>query len=443
MKQLLSIFSIAVAVLLATTSCEREKIGYEDDDENNIVNPQMVDLALRSLIQCEVVEETQETTQATTRSGAVSVENFIVQLYKEDNSLVNQWTYKDMPELVSVLQGNYYVKVMSHTEAAVDTKPYYEGESGIFEVKPSAVTEVEKIICIMKSIKLVLTFDTSLTGDENTPGYLGTDIKITLSLGEAKYQYTDLTDVDPIIYFAAPDEKNNVITVRFEGTVDGVKEDFTRTYTANEGEYLKIKFTLKNVGEGEIESAGTAGLTLKLDVKVTVIRQNTNISVEEEVIPEDTPDDGGDDVDETIPTIKGRGFDIKKAQNVDKNGKLENVEGGSCIVDITAPMRFAHLYVTIDSEKLTPDVLESVGLVDEFDLAYPGELASKLGKNADGTGLGFPISDQVIGQKTLVFDITGFTPLLNIYGAAEHKFIIKAVDQEGTEVEETLTLITK
>ena len=284
----------------------------------------------------------------------------------------------------------------------------------------------------------MITFDASLIP------YLGNDIRITISLGSASYVHTDLSAAAPVVYFAAPTASDNVITVRFEGTVDGVKEDFTRTYTANEGEYLKIQFTLKNVGEGEIVSSGNANLKLTLDLKVTVIRQNSNITTEEEVIPEDKPDDEeGGEVDETVPTIKGRGFDIKVAQNVNKEGQLENVSGGNCIVDITAPMRFAHLYVKISSEKLTPDVLESVGLVSEFDLAYPGDLATKLGKNEDGTGLGFPIGDQVIGQKTLVFDITGFTPLLNIYGAATHRFIITAVDQDGTEVSETLTLITK
>ena len=438
MKQLFYIFSMAVALLLGTASCEREHLNYDDPtgEQPTVDEPQTVDLRLRSLLQVEVLPES--TGEATTRSNAVDVNAFTVQLFKEDHTKVNQWVYGTMPELVSVLQGKYYVKVLSHIEAPVDTKPYYEGTSEVFTVKPSAITEVNKITCSMKSIKAVITFDASLIP------YLGNDIRITISLGSASYVHTDLSAAAPVVYFAAATASDNVITVRFEGTVDGVKEDFTRTYTANEGEYLKIQFTLKNVGEGEIVSSGNANLKLTLDLKVTVIRQNSNITTEEEVIPEDKPDDEeGGEVDETVPTIKGRGFDIKVAQNVNKEGQLENVSGGNCIVDITAPMRFAHLYVKISSEKLTPDVLESVGLVSEFDLAYPGDLATKLGKNEDGTGLGFPIGDQVIGQKTLVFDITGFTPLLNIYGAATHRFIITAVDQDGTEVSETLTLITK
>ena len=436
MKQLLYIFSMAVALLLGTASCEREHLIYEDPEEPTVDAPQTVDLRLRSLLQVDVIQDSKG--EATTRSNAVDVNAFIVQLFKEDHTKVNQWTYGTMPELVSVLQGKYYVKVLSHIEAPVDTKPYYEGTSEVFTVKPSAITEVSKITCSMKSIKAVITFDASLIP------YLGNDIRITISLGSASYVHTDLSAAAPVVYFAAATASDNVITVRFEGTVDGVKEDFTRTYTANEGEYLKIQFTLKNVGEGEIVSSGNANLKLTLDMKVTVIRQNTNITTEEEVIPEDKPDDEeGGEVDETIPTIKGRGFDIKVAQSVSREGQLENVAGGACIVDIAAPMRFAHLYVKIDSEKLTPEVLQSVGLIAEFDLAYPGDLAGKLGKDDAGNGLGFPIEDQVIGQKTLVFDITGFTPLLNIYGAATHKFIITAVDQEGTEVSETLTLITK
>lgn len=105
-------------------------------------------------------------------------------------------------------------------------------------------------------------------------------------------------------------------------------------------------------------------------------------------------------------------------------------------MDITASNRLTHLYVTIDSEVLTEDELAGVGLKKSFDLAYPEELQEGLGS------LGFPVADQVIGQKSLEFNITTFVPLLAGLGSGTHKFIIKAVDQNNVVTEETLTLIT-
>lgn len=422
MKRIFYITSLLALTGTLLFSCGRENINYQEDSNDN-ENLQMVNLNIGSILKLEL-----ETGSANTRTET-DFSEYTVTLYQEDNTLTEQWLYKDMPELVSVLQGNYYITVTSHEQQSVDTKPYYEGKSNVFSVQPGAITEVEPIVCKMRSIKIVLTFDSELSA------LLGTDIKITVATDKASYEYTDLQNITPM-YFAPSTEENNMINITFDGTVDGYKESYTRTETANAGDYLEVRFTLKNVSDENIEASGSAGLSLKLDLKVTNITQNTNITTGEEVIPEE-PEEGGDEEgDETLPTIKGRGFDIKTPQTVPADGM-------TCIVDITAAMRFAHLYVTIDSETLTSSVLEDVGLTNSFDLAYPGKLESALGKDENGNGLGFPVGNQVIGQKTLVFDITPFTQLLGIYGAATHKFIIKVVDQEGTEVEETLTLISE
>lgn len=423
MKRIFYITSLLALTGALLFSCGRENIDYQEDSNDN-ENLQMVELNIGSILKLEL-----ETGSANTRTET-DFSEYTITLYQEDNTLTEQWLYKDMPELVSVLQGNYYIMVTSHEQQPVDTKPYYEGKSNVFSVQPGAITEVETIVCKMRSIKVVLTFDPELSA------YLGTDTQITVATSNASYKFTDLQNIQPV-YFAPTTEENNMINITFDGTVDGYKENYTRTETANAGDYLEIRFTLKNVSDENIEASGSVGLSLKLDMKVTNITQNTNITTGEEVIPEEPEEGGeGEGSDETKPTIKGRGFDIKTPQTVPADGM-------TCIVDITAAMRFAHLYVTIDSETLTNDVLEDVGLTNSFDLAYPGELESALGKDENGNGLGFPVGNQVIGQKTLVFDITPFTQLLGIYGAATHKFIIKVVDQEGSEVEETLTLISE
>lgn len=103
-------------------------------------------------------------------------------------------------------------------------------------------------------------------------------------------------------------------------------------------------------------------------------------------------------------------------------------------VTLSAANGIAHVYVTIDSETLTEDILTGVNLAASFDLAEPGELEAGL------KGLGFPTGDAVVGQTTILFDVTGFTPLLGLYGAASHNFIIRLIDQQGLEVTQTLKI---
>ena len=67
-------------------------------------------------------------------------------------------------------------------------------------------------------------------------------------------------------------------------------------------------------------------------------------------------------------------------------------------------------------------------------MAEPGDLEAGL------KGLGFPTGTDVIGKEEIPFDITQFTSLLGIYGAANHNFIIRVVDQQGLEVTETLKI---
>ena len=59
-------------------------------------------------------------------------------------------------------------------------------------------------------------------------------------------------------------------------------------------------------------------------------------------------------------------------------------------------------------------------------MAEPGELEAGL------KGLGFPTGDAVVGQTTILFDVTGFTPLLGLYGAASHNFYYSINRSTGT-----------
>lgn len=154
---------------------------------------------------------------------------------------------------------------------------------------------------------------------------------------------------------------------------------------------------------------------------------------------DDFPEEGGEDPgdgdgDENAPTIVGANFN-GSAFDITKD-VLEVKKGASAQLQVTlsALNGIAHVYVTIDSETLTEDILTGVKLAKSFDLAEPGALEAGL------KGLGFPTGDAVVGQTDLLFDITDFTSLLGFKGAANHNFIIRLVDQNGLEVTETLKI---
>ena len=143
------------------------------------------------------------------------------------------------------------------------------------------------------------------------------------------------------------------------------------------------------------------------------------------------PGEGGE---QNAPTIVGSNFN-GNAFDIE-NDVLEVAKGASVKLQVTlyAPNGIANVYVEIDSETLTSDILGGVGLASSFDLAHPGDL--EVGLNS----LGFPTGDEVIGQTELLFDITQFTSLLGIYGVANHNFIIRLVDQNGLEITKTLKI---
>lgn len=158
---------------------------------------------------------------------------------------------------------------------------------------------------------------------------------------------------------------------------------------------------------------------------------------------DDFPEEGGEEPgdgseNENSPTIvgsnfNGNSFDISNdVLEVSVNTDAENPI--PLQVALSAPNGIAHVYVTIDSETLTENLLSGVGLATSFDLAEPGALEAGL------NGLGFPTSDAVVGKIEIPFDITNFTPLLGLYGAANHNFVIRLVDLKGLEITETLKI---
>ncbi|MGL5730494.1 MAG: DUF4493 domain-containing protein, partial [Bacteroidales bacterium] len=240
-------------------------------------------------------------------------------------------------------------------------------------------------------------------------------------------------------HFYALNDNQNLLQSTLVGTIDGEVINLSKVFPdVKAGEHRIIKYTIKNVGEEKPEE-GSGSISISIDMSCTVVDKDEVIKPGEDVIPDEKPDPDPDptpdpdpDPSEDMPTVTGQGFDISKPINIPESGQM------SVVVDIAAPKGIANLFVEIDSETLTEDILVGVGLTKTFDLAYPGALQEGL------AGLGFPTGDQVIGNTALVFDISQFIPLLGIYGAGTHNFKITVVDQAASPntKRQTLTLIS-
>lgn len=114
----------------------------------------------------------------------------------------------------------------------------------------------------------------------------------------------------------------------------------------------------------------------------------------------------------------------------------------NAVVNIHSDNGVAHLLVHIEST--SPEFIASAGdmVPFDFDLAYPTVDGTDWSDMLGALGLGFPVNDQVIGQKDIDFNITQFVPLLAGFPGT-HKFTITVTDVNNKQLAKTLTFIAK
>lgn len=417
------IFLICFALLLgvlAFTACHSETM------ENVSTSKGKLNLAS---MKAEVDTDIETVYVGSRAENTIDVSNFLVTIYDAQSQQVQQWKYSEMPEIVSLAVGTYSIEVIS-AEAPLNgfDTPFYKG-TATCEIKENEVVDVPAITCKLANMLFSVKYD------EEFLDKIEDDVVTTITVGENSL---DIPFAETRkAYLIAPETETTAMIVTLKGTIDGEKLEYSwRFEDVKVGVHNVIRYEFEAVSDG---SMGDGTLNVDIVVDSSMIESDevvgTNPGEEPEI--DDFPNEGGDEpgeVDPNTPSIvgtnfNGNAFDIK-------NDVLEVVKGASVELQVSlyAPNGIAHVYVTIDSETLTPGILGGVGLASSFDLAEPGELKEGL------EGLGFPTGDTVVGNTELLFDITQFTSLLGIYGAANHNFIIRLVDQEGLEITETLKI---
>lgn len=360
--------------------------------------------------------------------SGVDLSNYIVTIYDQYSQQAGQWTYSEMPEIVSLAVGTYTVEVKSAAEPTNGFDvPYYEGIATC-EIKENQVTDVPAISCKLANMLFTVEYD------ESFQDKISEDVVTTITIGENSLQIP--ASESRKAYLIAPDSETASMEVNLKGTIDGEVIDYSEHFdNVKSGVHNIIKYQFIPVSDGSV-AGGAFSVSIAIDSSLTGSDESVSVNPGPEPGIDDFPTGGGEGGD--APTIvgtkfNGNSFDISNdVLEVPVNMDMEHPL--LLQVTLSAANGIAHVYVTIDSETLTEDILTGVNLAASFDLAEPGELEAGL------KGLGFPTGDAVVGQTTILFDVTGFTPWLGIYGVASHNFIIRLVDQQGLEVTQILKI---
>lgn len=430
MKNIFLICFTLMVVLFTFSACHSEKMETGATD----VTGQLSLASMKMEVDLKV-----DTVYPQSRVG-VDVSNFLLTIKNSQGEQVEQYTYSEMPEIISLPVGTYTV-VASSAEAATNgfDVPFYTGSTEQFTIKENELTEVSALTCRLANVMISVEYD------EELRKLMGEDVVTTVKIGDNSLDIP--SSETRKAYLIAPASAGSM-DITLKGTIDGESvTEVKRVENVQAGQYNIIKYVLSPVDDGNNSVGGNLNIAINIDSSMTSSDETVGVNPGEEPGIDDFPTDGGEEPgdgdgdggdesgsDQNMPTIvgtdfNGNTFDISK-------DVLTVTKGQSVSLSVTllAPNKMAHVYVTIDSETLTEDVLVGVNLAKNFDLAEPGDLEAGL------KGLGFPTGTDVIGKEEIPFDITQFTSLLGIYGAANHNFIIRVVDQQGLEVTETLKI---
>lgn len=396
MKRLQLISLTVLSMLIALTACHSEKVSFQMDTFGQL-----------KLSSMQVTADTEPLVTASRVSA--DIKDYLITVYAADGGKLQEWKYAEMPEIFTLKTGTY--KLVAHapevTGAAFDT-PYCASAENSFEIRQDEITEIGEVKCTLHNVKVTVKYEDKLMA------LLGDDVKVTVKVGEEKLEYTK--DETKSGFFHGKAE-NNVVDVVFQGSVEGEPVSITKSYAeiALGTELIvtyKYKESVTGIDPGTGGSFHAPGISV--DEKLIAVNETGAVLPEEDEI-----------LDFGKPAIEGDGFDLSQPVT-NLNQKV--------VVNLMAPDGIAHVKVEIASENET-----FAGVIQEmfggpFDLAYPGTLEETL------KGLKLPVSEQVINQQLVKFDVTEFMPLLKGEFAGIHRFIIEVVDNNNSSVKATLTV---
>ena len=104
-------------------------------------------------------------------------------------------------------------------------------------------------------------------------------------------------------------------------------------------------------------------------------------------------------------------------------------EGMNVFINLASESGITGLTVDIISDALTAEVLESLGIGLEAHMDLVNPASDKMDEGLHS--LGFKTKDEIVGQKTLQFDISQFMTMLYAVAPGNTDFKLTATDASG------------
>ena len=429
MKNIFLICFTLMVVLFTFSACHSEKMETGATD----VTGQLSLASMKMEVDLKV-----DTVYPQSRAG-VDVSNFLLTIKNSQGEQVEQYTYSEMPEIISLPVGTYTV-VASSAEAATNgfDVPFYTGSTEQFTIKENELTEVSALTCRLANVMISVEYD------EELRKLMGEDVVTTVTIKEKtrdmikEYSLDIPSSETRKAYLIAP-ASVSPMDITLKGTIDGeFVTEVNRVDEVQAGQYNIIKYTLSPVDDGNNSEGGNLNIAINIDSSMTSSDETVGVNPGEEPGIDDFPTDGGEepgdgdgdgeggitsDISITGKDLGGSPFDIDQTQTITGATTL--------IVGIEVPAGIQNLKVTISSDN---EDFGSIGAsFGTFDLAHPGDKESMIAE------LGLPYGTAVKDKTELDFDISTFTSLLIPFDGT-HTFNIAVTDNQGKTESKSLVI---
>lgn len=438
MKNIFLICFTLMVVLFTFSACHSEKMETGATD----VTGQLSLASMKMEVDLKV-----DTVYPQSRAG-VDVSNFLLTIKNSQGEQVEQYTYSEMPEIISLPVGTYTV-VASSAEAATNgfDVPFYTGSTEQFTIKENELTEVSALTCRLANVMISVEYD------EELRKLMGEDVVTTVTIKEKtrdmikEYSLDIPSSETRKAYLIAP-ASVSPMDITLKGTIDGeFVTEVNRVDEVQAGQYNIIKYTLSPVDDGNNSEGGNLNIAINIDSSMTSSDETVGVNPGEEPGIDDFPTDGGEEPGDGDGDSDGDGeggitsdisitgkdlgespfFDIDQTQTITGATTL--------IVGIEAPAGIQNLKVAISSDN---EEFNGIGEgLGEFDLAHSDSM------NEDAQAmlpiLGLPIDDAVLNQTNLDFNISKFTSMLAGFKGT-HTFKITVTDNQGKTESKSLVI---
>ena len=426
MKNIFLICLTLMAVLFTFSACHSEKMETGATD----VTGQLSLASMKMEVDLKV-----DTVYPQSRAG-VDVSNFLLTIKNSQGEQVEQYTYSEMPEIISLPVGTYTV-VASSAETATNgfDVPFYTGSTEQFTIKENELTEVTSLTCRLANVMISVEYD------EELRKLMGEDVVTTVKIGDHSLDIP--SSETRKAYLIAPASAGSM-DITLKGTIDGESvTEVARKDNVQAGQYHIIKNVLSLVNDGNNKVGGNVNIAINIDSSMTSSDETVGVNPGEEPGIDDFPTDGGEEPGDgdgdgeggITSDISITGKDLGESPFFDIDQTQTITGATTLIVGIEAPAGIQNLKVAISSDN---EEFNGIGEgLGEFDLAHSDSM------NEDAQAmlpiLGLPIDDAVLNQTNLDFNISKFTSMLAGFKGT-HTFKITVTDNQGKTESKSLVI---